>query len=138
MKKILFFILLLISPISQISSIESINTPDTVTDAVDSTEMLMLDDLIDPADTLDISLNSYTPELLNSYTLTDLDCRLVDWALEWLDTTACESTPKSITLTDEEVRTKLRALPCVIEMPYNAVVRKYIDPFSSGSSRFRD
>ena len=81
----------------------------------------MLDDLIEQEELAD------TTKVTVNYQLTDLDCRLMDWALEWLDTTACESTPRSITLSEEEIRAKLKALPCVIEMPYNAVVRKYID-----------
>jgi len=96
---------------------------DTLTDDVDSTEMMMLDRLIEQ-EQLD---ESETVTL--HYQLTDLDCRLVDWAMEWLDTTACESAQQTVTLTEEEMRAKLKALPCVIEMPYNSVVRRYIDMY---------
>ena len=123
MKKLIIFIVLLISPISHISPIGPTNSTDTLPDAVDSTEILMLDDLIEQEELTD------TTHVTLNYQLTDLDCRLVDWALEWLDTTACESTPTMITLSEEEVRKKLAALPCVIEMPYNNVVRKFIDMY---------
>lgn len=123
MKKLILFIVLLISPISHIRPIGPINSTDTLPDAVDSTELLMLDQLIEQEELTD------TTYVILNYQLTDLDCRLVDWALEWLDTTACESTPTMITLSEEEVRKKLAALPCVIEMPYNNVVRKFIDMY---------
>jgi len=118
-KSKLLYILLILSPGP------TAQTPtDTLTDDVDSTELIMLDELIEQTEITDT-----IPATRLNYQLTDLDCRLMDWAMEWLDTTVCESTPKSVTLTDAEVRAKLAALPCEIEMPYNAVVRKYIDMY---------
>ena len=118
MKQFYLYIFLLLAPIAsaQIAT-------DTLADAVDSTELMMLDDLIKPMEEVE------TSAVTINYQLTDLDCRLMDWAMEWLDTTACESTPTTITLTEEEMRKKLAALPCVIEMPYNAVVRRYIEMY---------
>jgi len=118
MKQFYLYIFLLLAPIAsaQIAT-------DTLADAVDSTELMMLDDLIEPMEEVE------TSAVTINYQLTDLDCRLMDWAMEWLDTTACESTPTTITLTEEEMRKKLAALPCVIEMPYNAVVRRYIEMY---------
>ena len=97
--------------------------PDTVHDAVDSTEMVMLDDLIEKVDAED------SLQATHYYQLTDLDCRLMDWAMEWLDTTACEAATQPIVLSEAEVRAKLAALPCIIEMPYNTVIRRYIDMY---------
>lgn len=118
MKQFFLNIFLLFAPIvsAQIAT-------DTLTDAVDSTEMMMLDELIEQIDEVEPS------SVTINYQLTDLDCRLMDWAMEWLDTTACESTPTTITLTEEEMRKKLSALPCVIEMPYNTIVRRYIEMY---------
>lgn len=118
MKKVFLYIFLLLTPIAsaQIAT-------DTLADAVDSTEILMLDDLIEPME------EEETSTVTINYQLTDLDCRLMDWAMEWLDTTACESAPSTITLTEEEMRKKLAALPCVIEMPYNTVVKRYIEMY---------
>lgn len=118
MKQFFLNIFLLFAPIvsAQIAK-------DTLTDAVDSTEMMMLDELIEQIDEVEPS------SVTINYQLTDLDCRLMDWAMEWLDTTACESTPTTITLTEEEMRKKLSALPCVIEMPYNTIVRRYIEMY---------
>nr|MBR6145479.1 hypothetical protein [Paludibacteraceae bacterium] len=110
MKKVFLYIFLLLTPIAsaQIAT-------DTLADAVDSTarlgrstevlegEILMLDDLIEPME------EEETSTVTINYQLTDLDCRLMDWAMEWLDTTACESAPSTITLTEEEMRKKLAA-----------------------------
>ena len=118
MKKVFLYIFLLLTPIASAQI-----TKDTLADAVDSTEILMLDDLIEPME------EEETSTVTINYQLTDLDCRLMDWAMEWLDTTACESAPSTITLTEEEMRKKLAALPCVIEMPYNTVVKRYIEMY---------
>lgn len=118
MKKVFLYIFLLLTPIAPAQI-----TTDTLADAVDSTEILMLDDLIEPME------EEETSTVTINYQLTDLDCRLMDWAMEWLDTTACESAPSTITLTEEEMRKKLAALPCVIEMPYNTVVKRYIEMY---------
>ena len=118
MKKVFLYIFLLLTPIASAQI-----TTDTLADAVDSTEILMLDDLIEPMEEEETSTAAI------NYQLTDLDCRLMDWAMEWLDTTACESAPSTITLTEEEMRKKLAALPCVIEMPYNTVVKRYIEMY---------
>ncbi len=120
MKKTLIYLFLLL-PFSLFAQV----VQDTVADQVDSTEMLLLDELIEQVDAAD-TIRSVSLQ----YQLTDIDCRLVDWAMEWLDTTACESTPQeAVSLSEAEVRAKLAALPCIIEMPYNAVVRKYIDMY---------
>lgn len=118
MKQFFLDIFLLFAPI-----VSAQTATDTLTDTVDSTEMMMLDELIEQIDEVEPS------SVTINYQLTDLDCRLMDWAMEWLDTTACESTPTTITLTEEEMRKKLSALPCVIEMPYNTIVRRYIEMY---------
>ena len=71
MKHIIPYIFLLLAPIASAQ-----NVTDTLADAVDSTEMLMLDDLIEPIDEME------TSTVTVNYQLTDLDCRLMDWAME--------------------------------------------------------
>lgn len=57
---------------------------------------------------------------------TDFDLHLLDWSLSLLDTTTCP-VPAGEPLPDEVYRQRLAALPCVIEMPYNPIIRSYID-----------
>lgn len=49
-----------------------------------------------------------------------------DEALAWLDTTECHSDTIIAELPDSIYKTRLQALPFVIEVPYNEVVRRYI------------
>ena len=59
-------------------------------------------------------------------TLSELDFRLMEWSLSWLDTTDCISTHDTTTLSDSIYKARLQALPCVIELPYNENVRAFI------------
>lgn len=120
MKKTLLNILLFL-PLSLAAQ----TAQDTLAETVDSTEILLLDELmeVEAAEAEDT-----IPATRLNYQLSDLDCRLIDWAMEWLDTTACEYEGK-VTLTDDEMRRKLAALPCIIEMPYNSIVKKYIEMY---------
>lgn len=78
-----------------------------------------------------LSLLSETETVTNSSLLTyeqsDIDMRLFDWALQWIDTTQCMSEPDSIRPADSLYRARLNALPCVIQMPYNSLVQSYIE-----------
>ena len=49
-----------------------------------------------------------------------------DEALAWLDTTECTSDTIIAELPDSIYKARLRALPFVIEVPYNEIVRRYI------------
>lgn len=49
-----------------------------------------------------------------------------DEALAWLDTTECLSDTIIVELPDSIYKQRLQALPFVIEVPYNEVVRRYI------------
>ena len=130
MKRLLTY-LFLILPLTLCAQVA-----ETSGDAADSTaqqnsstdliegEMLMLDQLIEQVDTVEI------PQApIYAYQLSDIDCSLVDWAMEWLDTTLCEQAAEPIVLSEEEMRTKLATLPCVIEMPYNSIVKRYIEMY---------
>ena len=49
-----------------------------------------------------------------------------DEALAWIDTTDCQSDTLITELPDSIYKIRLQALPLIIEVPYNEVVRKYI------------
>ena len=59
-------------------------------------------------------------------TLSDVDFRFMEWSLNWLDTTDCISVHDTTTLPDSIYKARLKAMPCVIEMPFNEPVRAFI------------
>lgn len=65
-------------------------------------------------------------QLWNDSDLTDIEMRALDWSLQWLDTTDCIAVHDTTTLPDSVYKTRLQALPCVIELPYNDRVRGFI------------
>ena len=58
-----------------------------------------------------------------------------DEALTWLDTTECTSDTLITELPDSIYKQRLQALPFVIEVPYNEVVRRYILRYVKHSPR---
>ena len=58
-----------------------------------------------------------------------------DEALSWIDTTDCQSDTLITELPDSLYKIRLQALPLVIEVPYNEVVRKYILRYIKHSPR---
>ena len=64
-------------------------------------------------------------ELLQSIDTVELPI-FFDEALAWLDTTECNSDTIIAELPDSIYKARLRALPFVIEVPYNEIVRRYI------------
>lgn len=58
-----------------------------------------------------------------------------DEALAWIDTTDCQSDTLITELPDSIYRIRLQALPLIIEVPYNEVVRKYILRYIKHSPR---
>ena len=64
-------------------------------------------------------------ELLQSIDTVELPV-FFDEALAWLDTTECTSDTIIAELPDSIYKARLRALPFVIEVPYNEIVRRYI------------
>jgi membrane-bound lytic murein transglycosylase D len=65
----------------------------------------------------------------------DLTPVFFDEALAWLDTTECYSDTLIGELPDSIYKTRLQALPFVIEVPYNEVVRRYILRYVKQSPR---
>lgn len=58
-----------------------------------------------------------------------------DEALAWIDTTECQSDTLITELPDSIYKIRLQALPLIIEVPYNEVVRKYILRYIKHSPR---
>lgn len=62
----------------------------------------------------------------------ELDSMMRQWcARTYLtyDSASCETTDKDVAFSDEDFIARLQRLPNVIEMPYNSVVRKFIDQY---------
>ncbi len=101
-------------------SIDSVQTLEVDTLEMDSIEQL-IESMADTA-----SVVSLFPQHWNDSILSDLDCRLLDWALGGLDTAYCTMQPDLTALPDSVYIARLQALPCVVELPYNAIVRSFI------------
>ena len=69
------------------------------------------------------------------FTDTILERIFFDEALAWLDTTECTSDTLITELPDSIYKQRLQALPFVIEVPYNEVVRRYILRYVKHSPR---
>lgn len=63
------------------------------------------------------------------YEQEDIEIRLLEHTLAWLDTTGCDALTDTVTLPDSIYIARLSALPYLIEMPYNSVVRSFIDMY---------
>lgn len=69
------------------------------------------------------------------YQPTQYDLNLLDWALEWLDTTSCTNRRDTTPLSEEQYKKRLSAMPCLIEMPYNSIVGSFIDRYVNKNPR---
>lgn len=58
-----------------------------------------------------------------------IEIRLFEWMLAGLDTTPCFSVPDTATLPDSVYKSRLQALPCIVELPYNPVAKRYIQRY---------
>ena len=92
-----------------------------------------------PADSIDVTMVDTLPmeDTIAANTLDTLvDLPLFfDEALAWLDTTECTSDTLITELPDSVYKARLQALPFVIEVPYNEVVRRYILRYVKHSPR---
>ena len=73
--------------------------------------------------------------LADTRSQSELDCMLLEHTLQWLDSTDCVGTSDTLLLSDSVYAARLAALPCIIEMPYNQVVRRFIDMYVTRSPR---
>lgn len=93
-------------------------------------ENAVLDSMLAQADTTDLQ-----PELFVSDTSENSILCFFDEAMAWLDTTDCTSNGIITDLPDSVYKARLQALPFVIEVPYNHVVRDCIHRYIRGSGR---
>ena len=82
------------------------------------------------------SLHVVAPDTLPAITsepvdepLDSIDIRLFEWMMTGLDTTACVSSPDTAALADSIYKQRLQALPCIIELPYNPIAKRYIQRY---------
>ena len=85
------------------------------------TDSYVLDSLLANADTLEIG-----PDSIGELTVDDNILCFFDEAMAWLDTTDCSATDIVEDLPDSVYKARLQALPFVIEVPYNSVVKGFI------------
>ena len=60
---------------------------------------------------------------------TEFDRLLLEHSLQWIDTTGCSGSFTKDSLPDSVYISRLKALPCVIEMPYNSLIRSFIEMY---------
>ena len=85
-------------------------------------------------DTLTIDTATTDTTLVDTLTSIDLPV-FFDQALAWVDTIPCESDTLITDLPDSVFKARLQALPYVVEVPYNVVVRNYILRYIKRSPR---
>ena len=92
---------------------------------VDTLEIDSIEQIIESmADTL--VLEPIFPQHWSDSTLSDIDFRMMEWAMGWLDTTGCVAYKDTIVLPDSVYKARLQALPCLVELPYNQIVKRFI------------
>ena len=90
---------------------------------VDTLEMDSIEQIIESmADTL--VLEPIFPQHWSDSTLSDIDFRMMEWAMGWLDTTGCVAYKDTIVLPDSVYKARLQALTCVVELPYKQIVKR--------------
>ena len=125
MKKSLLILMTCCALMAQAQTADSIEVqlPDSL--LMDS---LMVPQMLDSLEAIEDTIPPIIPyyKLWNDSDLTDIEMRALDWSLRWLDTTDCVVTHDTTALPDSVYKSRLQALPCVIELPYNERVRAFI------------
>ena len=67
--------------------------------------------------------------------LDSIDLRLFEWYFASLDTTPCTTMLDTAALPDSTYKRRLQALPCIIELPYNPIAKRYIQRYIRHSPR---
>jgi len=103
-------------------------TPAQRPDSIDAAaeEEALLDDLIR---TDSAALAAEAQKAAIAYQQTEIDKALLEWGFDWLDTTACTAYRDTASVPDSVYRSRLECLPNVIPMPYNDVVRGFIEMY---------
>lgn len=96
------------------------------TDSIDAAEEAVLEELAEITDSIN---KEETQRALVHYEQTELDRQLLEWGLSWLDTTACTAEHDTTRVSDSLYIARLQTLPNEIAMPYNDVVRKFIEMY---------
>ena len=130
---ILFIFLLFASlPVyAQAAVNPEVQPQDSLSDAADAAEAeaaeeALLDELI-MADSSVLEAEQQLGPVL--YKQEELDRQLLEWALSWLDTTACTMVRDTIFTPDSVYQKRLSELPTIIPMTYNSVVRGFIEMY---------
>lgn len=121
MKRLLTYLLLLL-PIFLMAQ----TTDETL--GFDATDAAILDSLA----ALDEEFDSIMAEDIRiafSIQQTELDKSIMDWAMAWLDTTECTSVANSDLGPDSLLIARLQALPNDIPLPYNSIIRLFIQTY---------
>lgn len=82
------------------------------------------------ADTLPTIAFEPAEELMDS-----TDIRLFEWMLAGLDTTTCVGILDTTALADSTYKRRLQVLPCIVELPYNPIAKRYIQRYIKHSPR---
>lgn len=73
--------------------------------------------------------NNFNQSPMFVYEQDELDLRLLEHSLAWLDTTGCDGIIDTTSLLDSVYIARLSSLPYIIEMPFNPVVKKFIEMY---------
>ena len=82
------------------------------------------------ADTLPTIAFEPAEELMDS-----TDIRLFEWMLAGLATTTCVGILDTTALADSTYKRRLQVLPCIVELPYNPIAKRYIQRYIKHSPR---
>lgn len=104
-------------PVQSIDSVETLR--------IDSVEMDSIEQIIEAMEDTLIVEPAFLQQW-NDSSLTDIDFRMMEWAMGWLDTTECVAQADTVVLPDSVYKARLQALVCVVELPYNQVVKSFI------------
>ena len=88
----------------------------------EDTIVVPVDSIVEPMAVVDEPLDS-------------IEQRLFEWMLAGLDTTPCFAAPDTAMLADSIYKQRLQALPCIVELPYNPVAKRYIQRYIRQSPR---
>jgi len=123
MKRTILYILLFF-PLTLLAQTE---VPAQSTDSIDEAEQAVIEQLARIADSINRIEQPSVATI--QYSPTELDLRMIELSLAWLDTTACLAEHDTARVADSIYIERLRTLPNEIAMPYNDVIRKFIDMY---------
>lgn len=121
MRKILYItILLMLMPLMRAEDSIAVHATDSA---------LLADSAVAPTDSL------AAQALAVDEPLDSLELRLFEWMWAGLDTSSCFGALDTTALADSIYKQRLQALPCIVELPYNPVAKRYIQRYIKHSAR---